>query len=103
MEQIVSTPEGGKVSAPDAEDTWYYPQDQIMEPPGIKHNRITKEFEEFVSQVIFDQCAKDNARLEMDILTAISLQGWQRFNRLIIVEDKNGCRSVASLLTSIVI
>lgn len=84
-------------------DCWYWPSDVPLEPPSVKHNRITREFEEFISQVIFDQCAKDNARLEMDILTAISLQGWQRFNRLIIVEDKNGCRSVASLLTSIVI
>jgi len=82
---------------------WYWPHDVTFEKPAQKADRITKQFEEFMSQMVFDQCAADDARLEADILRAIELQGWQRFKLLIIVEDVHGYRSVASLLTSILV
>jgi hypothetical protein len=77
---------------------WYWPQDVKMEAASARCNRITREFEEFIAQTVFAQSRAENERLEADILRAIELQGWQCYNRLIIVEDKDGYRAVASLL-----
>ena len=79
----------------------YWPTQVTFEKPNDRCNRITAQFEEFISAVTRSALEADNARLESDILRAIELQGWQRFDRLILVEDSEGKMHVASLLTNL--